>query len=56
MSGKKIPEAWEKNFLPKPYHLYSPPPRSQIVNPSVRFVSLTFFQQFLELVGPNNSI
>ena len=22
MSGKKIPEVWEKKILPKPYHLY----------------------------------
>ena len=54
MSGKKNSRGLgEKKFLPKPYHLY--PPQSQIVNPWVRFVSLTFFQQFLELVGPNNS-
>jgi len=31
------------------------PLRSQIVNPWVRFLSFTCFQQFLELVGPNNS-
>ena len=43
----------EKNSYPN--HITYTPPQSQIVNPWARFVSLTFFQQFLELVGPNNS-
>ena len=62
---------WKKNLTPLyvrekifqrfgrknsyPNHITYTPLRSQIVNPWVRFVSLTFFQQFLELVGPNNS-
>ena len=53
--GKKFQRPGRK--ISYPNHItYTPPPRSQIVNPWVRFVSLTFFQQFLELVGPNNSI
>ena len=53
MSGKKFQRFGRKNSYPN--HITYIPLRSQIVNPWVRFVSLTFFQQFLELVGPNNS-
>ena len=51
--GKKFQRFGRKNSYPN--HITYTPLRSQIVNPWVRFVSLTFFQQFLELVGPNNS-
>ena len=53
MLEKKIPEVWEKNSNPN--HITYTPLRSQkVVDPWVRFMSFTFFQQFLELVGPNN--